>query len=115
MERQFTAEIESLKLGEGETFRGEGILAVTKALLQSAFPYVGGYQARGVAPARRDGPGQGLHERARRARRGVHQRGLAAAMLGASVSYPVRGAVTWNRSSATTSPPTPSPISRARA
>src|SRR5262249_59937254 len=35
MERQFTEEIESLKLGEGETFRGEGILAVTKALLQS--------------------------------------------------------------------------------
>ena len=35
MERQFTEEIESLKLGEGQTFRGEGILAVTKALLQS--------------------------------------------------------------------------------
>ena len=35
MERQFNAEIESLKLGAGATFHGEGILAVTKALLQS--------------------------------------------------------------------------------
>ena len=48
MERQFNAEIESLKLGEGETFHGEGILAVTKALLQSGVSYVGGYQG---APA----------------------------------------------------------------
>ena len=35
MERSFKAEVESLKLGDGETFAGEGILAVTKALLQS--------------------------------------------------------------------------------
>ena len=35
MEIQFTKEIESLRLGDGETFHGEGILAVTKALLQS--------------------------------------------------------------------------------
>ena len=44
MERLFTEEIKSLKLGAGETFRGEGILAVTKALLQSGVSYVGGYQ-----------------------------------------------------------------------
>ena len=35
MEVSFSQEIESLKLGDGDTFHGEGILAVTKALLQS--------------------------------------------------------------------------------
>ena len=42
MEVSFHKEIESLKLGAGETFHGEGILAVTKALLQSGVAYVGG-------------------------------------------------------------------------
>ena len=32
MERSFAREIEQLKLGDGDVFRGEGILAVTKAL-----------------------------------------------------------------------------------
>src|SRR5574339_292125 len=49
MERAFAAEIESLKLGEGETFHGEAILAVTKALLQSGVAYVGGYQGAPVS------------------------------------------------------------------
>jgi len=31
----------------------------------------------------------------------------AAAMLGASINYPIRGAVTWNPPSAPTSPQTP--------
>ena len=31
-ERSFKAEVEDLRLGEGETFTGEGILALTKAL-----------------------------------------------------------------------------------
>ena len=35
MERSFAREIESLKFGAGEVFHGEGILAVTSALLQS--------------------------------------------------------------------------------
>src|SRR5437870_5435344 len=43
-ERSFAKEVEALKLGDGETFRGEGILAVTKALLQSGVSYVGSYQ-----------------------------------------------------------------------
>ena len=34
-ERSFAREVEDLKLGDGEIFRGEGILAITKALLQS--------------------------------------------------------------------------------
>ena len=34
-ERSYKKEIEKLLLGDGETFHGEGILAITKALLQS--------------------------------------------------------------------------------
>src|SRR4026209_2348988 len=49
VERQFTKEIESLRLGEGEPFPGEGIPAVTKALLQSGVSYVGGYQGAPVS------------------------------------------------------------------
>ena len=35
MERSFKKEVELLRLGAGDTFHGEGIVAVTKALLQS--------------------------------------------------------------------------------
>src|SRR5258706_16463833 len=49
MERSFKAEVAKLELGEGETFHGEGILAVTKALLQSGVGYVGGYQGAPVS------------------------------------------------------------------
>ena len=48
-EVSFHREIESLRLGAGETFYGEGILAVTKALLQSGVSYVGGYQGAPVS------------------------------------------------------------------
>ena len=41
MEVSFSREIESLRLGAGQTFHGEGILAITKALLQSGVAYVG--------------------------------------------------------------------------
>ena len=49
MERSFSREVQALRLGDGETFRGEGILAVTKALLQSGVSYVGGYQGAPVS------------------------------------------------------------------
>jgi hypothetical protein len=49
MERSFSKEVEALRLGAGATFRGEGILAVTKALLQSGVSYVGGYQGAPVS------------------------------------------------------------------
>src|ERR1700739_3450353 len=96
MERSFKAEVESLRLGDGETFHGEGILAVTKALLQSGVSYVGGYQGAPVSHLL-DVMVQGqdyLDEL------GVHveacpNEASAAAMLGASINYPVRGAVTW--------------------
>lgn len=32
-ERSFRKEVQKLRIGEGEVFHGEGILAVTKALL----------------------------------------------------------------------------------
>ncbi|MBE0614069.1 MAG: indolepyruvate ferredoxin oxidoreductase subunit alpha [Burkholderiales bacterium] len=96
MERQFNAEIESLKLGEGEIFHGEGILAVTKALLQSGVSYVGGYQGAPVShlldvmvQARDYMDDLGVHVEA------CTNEASAAAMLGASINYPARGAVTW--------------------
>src|SRR5919202_6983108 len=48
-ERSFTKEVEDLKLGDGEEFRGEGILAITKALLQSGVGYVAGYQGAPIS------------------------------------------------------------------
>jgi indolepyruvate ferredoxin oxidoreductase, alpha subunit len=96
VERQFTKEIESLKLGEGETFHGEGILAVTKALLQAGVSYVGGYQGAPVShlldvmvQAREYMDELGVHVEA------CTSEASAAAMLGASINYPARGAVTW--------------------
>jgi indolepyruvate ferredoxin oxidoreductase, alpha subunit len=96
MERQFNAEIESLKLGDGQAFHGEGILAVTKALLQSGVSYVGGYQGAPVShlldvmvQAREYMDELGVHVEA------CTNEASAAAMLGASINYPARGAVTW--------------------
>jgi indolepyruvate ferredoxin oxidoreductase, alpha subunit len=48
-ERSFKAEVEHLKLGDGETFTGEGILAITKALLECGVGYVGGYQGAPIS------------------------------------------------------------------
>jgi len=95
-ERSFSREVEALKLGEGETFRGEGILAVTKALLQSGVAYVGGYQGAPVShlldvlvDAEDMMAGLGVHLET------CTNEASAAAMLGASINYPLRGAVTW--------------------
>src|ERR1700756_2564921 len=96
MERSFKTEIEALELGAGDTFRGEAILAVTKALLQSGVSYVGGYQGAPVSHlldvlVQAEDVLEDL---------GVHletctNEAAAAAMLGASINYPLRGAVTW--------------------
>ena len=95
-ERSFAKEVEALKLGDGETFRGEGILAVTKALLQSGVAYVGGYQGAPVSHLL----DVLVDAEDIMAELGVHletctNEASAAAMLGASISYPLRGAVTW--------------------
>ena len=96
MEVSFSKEIESLALGAGETFHGEGILAITKGLLQSGVAYVGGYQGAPVSHLldvmvqAKDYMDQlGVHVEA------CSNEASAAAMLGASIHYPLRGAVTW--------------------
>jgi len=96
MEVQFTEEVKRLRLGAGATFHGEGILAVTKALLQSGVAYVGGYQGAPVShlldvmvQARPYLDELGVHVEA------CSNEASAAAMLGASIHYPLRGAVTW--------------------
>ena len=96
MERSFAKEIESLTLGDGEVFHGEGILAVTKALLQSGVSYVGGYQGAPVShlidvmvQAAPQMAGLGVHVEP------CTNEASAAAMPGASIMYPVRGALTW--------------------
>lgn len=95
-ERSFAREVEDLKLGEGEEFRGEGILAITKALLQSGVSYVGGYQGAPIshlmdvlADAKDVLDELGVHFE------NSASEAAAAATLAASVHYPVRGAVTF--------------------
>jgi indolepyruvate ferredoxin oxidoreductase alpha subunit len=48
-ERSFVEEVKKLRLGAGQEFRGEGILAVTKALLESGVSYVAGYQGAPIS------------------------------------------------------------------
>jgi TPP-dependent indolepyruvate ferredoxin oxidoreductase alpha subunit len=48
-ERFFKKEVQKLYLGRDQEFRGEGILAVTKALLQSGVSYVAGYQGAPIS------------------------------------------------------------------
>ena len=96
MERSFTKEVQNLQLGDGETFHGEGILAITKALLQAGVSYVGGYQGAPVSHLM-DVLGD-AHEILDDL--GVHfetcaNEAAAAAMLGASINYPLRGAAVW--------------------
>ena len=95
-ERSFVHEVQKLRLGEGDEFRGEGILAVTKALLQSGVAYVAGYQGAPISH---------LMDVLTDARDilqelGVHfehsaSEATATATLAASVNYPLRGAVTF--------------------
>ena len=95
-ERSFKKEVEKLRLGAGETFEGEGILAVTKALLQAGVAYVGGYQGSPIShlmdvfsdadPLLRE---LGVHFESNASE------AAAGAMLAASVNYPLRGAVAW--------------------
>ena len=95
-ERSFAREVQDLKLGDGEEFRGEGILALTKALLQSGVSYVGGYQGAPIshlmdvlADAKDVLDELGVHFE------NSASEAAAAATLAASVNYPIRGAVTF--------------------
>src|SRR5471032_3126843 len=95
-ERSFAKEVQSLRLSEGAEFEGEGILAVTKALLQSGVGYVAGYQGAPIshlmdvlADASEILEGLGVHFE------NSASEATAAATLAASVNYPLRGAVTF--------------------
>ncbi|TAL81024.1 MAG: indolepyruvate ferredoxin oxidoreductase, partial [Candidimonas sp.] len=95
-ERSFKKEVQQLRIGAGAEFRGEGILAVTKGLLQSGVAYVAGYQGSPIshlmdvlADAQDILEDLGVHFEA------SASEAAAAASLAASVMYPIRGAVTW--------------------
>ncbi len=95
-ERSFKTEVQQLRLGDGADFRGEGILAVTKALLQSGVAYVAGYQGAPIshlmdvlADAQEILDELGVHFES------SASEAAAAASLAASVNYPLRGAVAW--------------------
>jgi indolepyruvate ferredoxin oxidoreductase, alpha subunit len=95
-ERSFKEEVKLLRLGADEEFRGEGILAVTKALLQSGVTYVAGYQGAPIshlvdvlADANDILEELGVHFES------SASEATATATLAASVNYPLRGAVTF--------------------
>ncbi len=101
-ERSFSREVQDLRAGAGDVFRGEGILAITKALLQSGVSYVGGYQGAPIshlmdvlADAQEMLDELGVHFES------SASEAAAAAMLSASVMYPLRGAVTWKSTAGT--------------
>src|ERR1700759_1351364 len=101
-ERSFAREVQDLKLGEGDEFRGEGILAITKALLQSGGAYVGGYQGAPIshlmdvlADAKDVLDELGVHFES------SANEAAAAATLATSVMYPIRGAVTFKSTAGT--------------
>ena len=98
-ERSFKAEVEDLRLGAGDTFTGEGILALTKALLENGVAYVGGYQGAPIShlmDVLADAQDL-LGELGVRFEANANE-AAAAAMLAASVHYPMRGAVTFKGS-----------------
>ena len=95
-ERSFAKEVQQLKIGAGEEFRGEGILAITKALLECGVGYVAGYQGAPISHLMdvlsdaQDILGElGVHFES------SASEATAAATLAASVHYPIRGAVTF--------------------
>ena len=111
-ERSFAREVEDLKLGAGQEFRGEGILAITKALLECGVSYVAGYQGAPIShlmdvlsDAQDILSDLGVHFES------SASEATAAATLAASVMYPIRGAVTFKSTGRhSTSRPTRCPI-----
>jgi indolepyruvate ferredoxin oxidoreductase alpha subunit len=95
-ERSFVEEVKKLRLGAARRFRGEGILAVTKALLESGVAYVAGYQGAPIShlmDVLADAQDI-LAEYGIRFENSASE-ATAAATLAASVNYPLRGAVTF--------------------
>ncbi|RMF37005.1 MAG: indolepyruvate ferredoxin oxidoreductase subunit alpha [Alphaproteobacteria bacterium] len=95
-ERSFAREVQQLRVPAGSVFRGEGILAITKALLENGVGYVGGYQGAPIshlmdvlADAEEILTELGVRFEANASE------AAATAMLAASINYPIRGAVTF--------------------
>jgi indolepyruvate ferredoxin oxidoreductase alpha subunit len=96
-ERTFAEDVKQLGYGAGQVLHGEGILAITKALLQSGVSYVGGYPGAPIShllDVLADANESLLKPM------GIYfeqsgSEAAAAALLGASINYPLRGAVTW--------------------
>jgi indolepyruvate ferredoxin oxidoreductase, alpha subunit len=96
-ERSFAEDVKQLGYGAGDILKGEGILAITKALLQSGVSYVGGYPGAPIShliDVMADANESLLKPM------GIYfelsgSEAAAAALLGASINYPMRGAVTW--------------------
>ena len=95
-ECSFATEVQELRLGAGEEFRGEGILAVTKGLLQSGVAYVGGYQGAPISHLMDVlGDAQDILDELGVYFENSASEATAAASLAASVHYPLRGAITF--------------------
>ena len=89
-------EVEHLRLGAGETFRGEGILAITRALPEHGVASVGGCQGAPIShlmDALADA-GDILGELGVRFEASASE-AASVAMLSASMRYPRRGAATF--------------------
>ncbi len=95
-ERSFKREVQQLRIGTGDVFRGEGILAITKALLENGVGYVGGYQGAPISHLMDvlSDAEEILQELGVRFEANASE-AAATAMLAASVHYPIRGAVTY--------------------
>lgn len=95
-ERSFKEEVKQLALGDGEEFKGEAILAVTKALLQSGVSYVSGYQGAPISHLIDvlNDANEMLQELGVRFESSANE-AAAAASLAVSVNYPLRGACTF--------------------
>lgn len=95
-ERSFKREVGQLRIGKGETFTGEGILAITKALLECGVGYVGGYQGAPISHLMDvlSDAEELMAELGVRFEANASE-AAAVAMLAASVHYPIRGAVTF--------------------
>jgi len=95
-ERSFKKEVQILRKGAGEELHVEGILGVTKALLQSGVAYVGGYQGSPISHLMDVlNDAQEILEELDVHFESNASEATAAAMLAASVNYPLRGAVAW--------------------
>ena len=89
--------IEQLKYGEGEILSGDAALVVLKSLLQSGVSYLGGYPGSptaGIIDAIQDAHESIIKDM------GIYfdcsgNEASAAALVSASINYPIRGAVMW--------------------